>query len=125
MSSRPLFPADVVERHRVDNLRGMPDVVDIQRKTIVLTEMGEQLVTWPVVATVPCRIRSVPRLMPEVIIGGQMTSGTSYTFVVPPDVIVAPKDRLSYQGRPFNIARIFKPTTAYLTSIRISAEEVH
>lgn len=125
MSSRPFFPVDVVTRHRKDNERGMPDTVDILRKTIVISDMGEQLVTWPVVATVPCRVRSVPRMLPETIIGGQMTSGTSYTFHVPITTVVTPKDNLVHDGGRLNIARIFKPTTAYLTSIRISAEEVN
>lgn len=108
-------------RSRATQLRHMPGSVQVLRRTVVISDMGEEIETFPSVATVACRLLSIPRMMPEGVLGSRMTSVSSYTVIMPHDTLLLPKDRLLFEGRTLHITRPYNVTTK--TNLRVVVEE--
>ncbi len=85
----------------------MPGSVVISRYTMASDGMGGQTQTWAAVGTVLMRIYfGNSRAFAEKVAGEQVVSKTSWYATAPVGTVLTAKDRLSYNGRTWEVIQV-------------------
>lgn len=87
--------------------RAMPGTIVIQRRTYARDVMGGMAETWAAAGTVTGRLYPQnTRAFGEPVIGERVTSESRWFATMPAGTDVTAEDRLSYDGRTFEVVRV-------------------
>ncbi len=84
----------------------LPDVAQVQRRTLTSDGAGGYTESWNTVATVACRVAPSGQSPQERVIAERLTATSVWTITLPAETDVRPADRLLVGTRTFEVAGV-------------------
>jgi len=89
----------------------LPDVANIQRRTLTPDGYGNQTETWSTVQSPPCRIAPYKEKKIETEQAGVITAIAEFIVTLPYDVVINATDRLQINGTQYEIIEAVTDTS--------------